>query len=84
MAYYRDHPLHPRYRKEVNMNRGERIGAILSMTKTDVQFLDYGTFDGYETCEELGGVASPKLTLDNGTTVWGYQCWWELKPRSNP
>lgn len=58
------------------MDKGARIGAILSMNKDQAEFLGYGIFEGYEACEELDGIASPKLSLDNGNVVWGYQCWW--------
>lgn len=27
-------------------------------------------------CPELGGRSNPKITLDDGTVIWGYQCWW--------
>lgn len=27
-------------------------------------------------CEALGGAGNPKITLDDGTVIWGYQCWW--------
>lgn len=56
------------------MDKGARIGAILSMNKDQVEFLGYGVFEGYEACEALDGVPAPKLKLDNGNVVWGYQC----------
>lgn len=28
-------------------------------------------------CEALGGRGNPKITLDDGSVLWGYQCWWE-------
>lgn len=30
-----------------------------------------------EPAEALGGRPNPKITLDNGTVLWGYECWWD-------
>lgn len=54
---------------------GERIGAILSATNDTVSFLGYGKYVGNEVPPEFP-IENPKLQLDNGQTVWGYQCWW--------
>jgi hypothetical protein len=57
---------------------GARVGALLSMTAVSANVLGYGTYDGdhpppgYEGTE----VKNPKITLDNGSVVWGMECWW--------
>lgn len=28
-------------------------------------------------CPELGGRLNPRIELDNGEVIWGYQCWWD-------
>lgn len=59
---------------------GERIGAILSATETEAKLLGYGVFAGEEIppdgfCHAIK-MKNPKLVLDNGTIVWGQECWW--------
>lgn len=34
-----------------------------------------GWCDETAFCEDLG-YSNPKITLDDGTVIWGYQCWW--------
>lgn len=58
------------------MNKvGDRIGAILSANKSTVYLLGYGTYEGREMISDFP-IPNPKLLLDDGTVVWGYQCWW--------
>ncbi|MFA7637420.1 MAG: hypothetical protein WCX81_06625 [Monoglobales bacterium] len=61
-------------------NKGDRVGAILSADKDEVRLLGYGTYLGDEVppdgfMHEIGH-QNPKIQLDNGDIVWGYQCWW--------
>lgn len=68
------------------MSKKKRVGAIMSATKDAVKFLGYGNYDGDFKptvpvmgipVEELSeGLKNPRITLDNGDTVWGCQCWW--------
>jgi hypothetical protein len=59
---------------------GERVGAILKATNETVHLLGYGVFDGpQELPKELElwpGQINPRITLDNGTVIYGFQCWW--------
>lgn len=55
--------------------QGDRIGAILSAKDNMVKFLGYGVYLGEETPPDLP-IPNPKLQMDNGAIVWGYQCWW--------
>ena len=54
---------------------GERVGAVLSSKDGVVYFLGYGK---YVADVEVEGLASPnpQIRLDDGTYVYGYQCWW--------
>ena len=71
---------------------GDRVGAILSVdpdTKI-VEFLGYGVYEGQFPVEGLAAVIeaftgekadpddilNPRIKLDDGVVVWGYQAWW--------
>lgn len=65
---------------------GDRVGAILSGSEEGIKFLGYGTYVGDEVPEGAAGwmadglrehaVKNPKIELDNGSIVWGCECWW--------
>lgn len=55
---------------------GMRVGAIQDADQQVVNLFGYGVYNGDEPCEMLGGMPNPKITLDNGSVVWGCQCWW--------
>ena len=65
---------------------GTRIGAFYTLTKTRAVMFGYGIFESDEIPPEnilgpmgpayLLGMPVPKLRLDDGTTVWGCECWW--------
>lgn len=70
-------------------NKGDRIGALLSADKANVQLLGYGVYLGDEIPTAQNGKLSepmalgialdkpvPKLQLDNGSIVYGCECWW--------
>ena len=56
------------------MKTGDRVGAISSANDKEVKLYGYGIYEG-DTASPLGH-QNPKIKLDNGKTVWGYQCWW--------
>lgn len=65
---------------------GDRVGAIESANNTEVRLYGYGTYDGdfvpdggdfIGNCFKESASPNPRITLDNGKVVWGYQCWWE-------
>jgi len=65
------------------MEVGTRVGAIASATNENVDFFGYGVYLGEQipTEEEnetfaAFGVPNPKIQLDNGNIVWGFECWW--------
>ena len=57
---------------------GERVGAIMSADAEEVRLFGYGTYQGQEMPpEELGfPILNPKILLDSGDVVWGFECWW--------
>lgn len=68
-------------------NVGERICAVLKADKENVHLIGYGIYAGdYVPGEEAVGVMAnalknakiknPKLVMDDGTVVWGCECWW--------
>jgi hypothetical protein len=65
------------------MEKGARVGAVQSANETTVKLYGYGVYEGEEIPpKEVDeflfeiGLPNPKITLDNGNTVWGGQCWW--------
>ena len=61
------------------VNPGERVGAIESADSLTVRLFGFGTYDGNHPAPNWAptpGLLSPRITLDNGATVWGFQCWW--------
>ena len=64
---------------------GSRVGAILSGGEEGIKFLGYGVYVGDEVPEGAAGlgeelkehaIANPKIELDDGSIVWGCECWW--------
>lgn len=65
---------------------GERVGAVLSKDDKAIYFIGYGTYAGDEVPDEnaVGAgptlrrfeMANPKIVLDDGTVVWGCECYW--------
>lgn len=65
---------------------GDRVGAILSADKDTVKLIGYGTFQGNKVPPEgsagmgsmlhQAGVSNPCIRLDDGSLVFGYECWW--------
>lgn len=62
-----------------SVEKGARIGAVMSMDDQRVLLLGYGVYEGLGQ-PPPGRIASdapnPKMTLDNGDIVWGFECWW--------
>lgn len=54
---------------------GDRVGAIMKADAAEVHLFGYGVYQG-DVLNDYMGVPNPKITLDNGGVVWGYQCWW--------
>lgn len=65
---------------------GERVGAVRDANESVVNLLGYGVYAGEEVPPKgVGlcgidvhdmGLSNPKIVLDNGSVVWGCQCWW--------
>ena len=63
---------------------GSRVGAILSAKEGVVRFFGYGEYVGDEIPPEDTSYITwpnPKIVLDNGEVVWGFQCWWGSEER---
>lgn len=56
------------------MEIGARVGAVLSATDEEVRLLGWGVYEGDQ--ESPLGFPNPRIRLDDGRIVWGYQCWW--------
>ncbi len=68
---------------------GDRIGAIKCMDENTVYLFGFGTYLGDEfppddpsgnrglmALVHKAGIENPKLKMDDGTIVWGCECWW--------
>ncbi len=65
---------------------GLRIGAFYSCDEQTLGLYGYGVYEGDEVPPEgifssegpltLVGIPVPKLRLDDGTVIWGCECWW--------
>lgn len=59
---------------------GERVGAIQKANETSVYLFGYGVYEGNHIPEEgwlhEANIPNPKIVLDDGRSVYGYQCWW--------
>lgn len=63
----------------------KRVGAIMSIKGSDksINVIGYGTLLGEEIPPmnvnkflHMAGVTNPKIKLDDGSIVWGCECWW--------
>ena len=68
-------------------NIGDNVCAILSADKNNVQVIGYGKYLGDEVPDRhvvgplpkalhLASAKNPKLQMEDGTIVWGCECWW--------
>jgi len=70
-------------------NIGDRVGAIRNMDDETAWVFGYGVYDGEEVPPEdekgergmidfvhAANVTNPKLLMDDGTIIWGCECWW--------
>lgn len=68
------------------MDKGTRVGCVLSADENTVKFIGYGTYEGEEVPPEdatgMGAILhelgreNPKIKLDDGGVAWGCECWW--------
>jgi len=63
------------------VNIGDRVGAILSADKETVHLLGYGVYEGKHLPPDFP-IENPKILLDDGSVVWGYQCWWAAEDKT--
>ena len=56
---------------------GDKVIAILDAKDGKVRSFGEGVYDGdMLVSEQLPGIKNPRITLDAGGHVWGYECWW--------
>jgi len=56
---------------------GTRVIACRDADDTTVNVFGHGVYVGDEPCDLLPlPVNNPKIVLDDGTVLWGVQCWW--------
>lgn len=60
-----------------------RVGAMIDSKDNVIRFLGYGTLLGFEIPPKefnddvvFADIPNPKILLDNGDIVWGFECWW--------
>lgn len=54
----------------------KRVIAVRDANKEEINIFGYGEYVGEMPCPELCDIPNPKIVLDNGEVVWGYECWW--------
>lgn len=57
------------------VNVGERVGAIRNIEENTVYLFGFGVYEG-RIHNDVIGFPNPRILLDNGKHVWGFQCWW--------
>lgn len=66
---------------------GDRVGAILEANHKEIKFLGFGVYEGFKIptddviilgiqANTIHKYTNPCIKLDDGSTVWGCQCWW--------
>ena len=53
-----------------------RVVAIRDADEKEINIYGYGECVGNEPCPVLSGIPNPKIVLDDGSVVWGCECWW--------
>lgn len=66
--------------------KGDRVGAISHTEDGKAYFYGYGVYEGDFVPEEAVGampdmlreleIPNPRIKLDNGSVVYGCECWW--------
>lgn len=59
-------------------SKGARVVAIRDSAGGSVNIFGFGTYTGDELPPTGCGVTHPcpRIQLDSGEVVWGFQCWW--------
>lgn len=67
---------------------GSRVIAFqyLESSKREVGLIGYGTYTGdcdvpshYSSILPPNAMCQPRIELDDGTVVWGFECWWGVE-----
>lgn len=57
------------------VNVGDRVLAIRNAGDGKAYIYGYGTYDGEHKPPGFP-IENPRIKLDNGNFIYGYQCWW--------
>ncbi len=69
-------------------NIGDRVGAVYGCKKDSktIEFFGYGTYEGlhipveavgfWADCMRDAKAENPRIRLDDGSCVYGCECWW--------
>lgn len=67
---------------------GERVFAIRNADQDTVYLFGKGVYAGdfpfpvsVTKGVDLGDATNPRIDLDDGTQVWGFECWWGEEAR---
>ena len=66
---------------------GDRVTAVMAANKDTktMRVFGSGVYDGDFLHNVWGAeVLNPRITLDNGKTVWGCECWWGAEDKLIP
>lgn len=58
---------------------GMRVFAMQKADTERIYLFGFGTYEGRHDPEGSKGTIftqNPRIRLDNGEVVWGYECWW--------
>ncbi len=60
---------------------GDRVGAIRDAKGDTANVYGFGVYEGEHPMTIASGsealvIPNPRIKLDNGKTIWGFQCWW--------
>jgi hypothetical protein len=56
---------------------GLRVHVVLSSNDEAVRFLGWGTCEGrFAPFPDDPDWLNPRIRLDSGEVVWGFECWW--------
>lgn len=60
-----------------SVDKGGRVTALLSANSQEIVLLGHGVYEGDQIVpDNAWPFPNPCIKLDDGRTVWGFQCWW--------
>ena len=62
---------------------GTKVVIIQDCRKGGIATGQTGTYEGRFNVEG-SGIANPRIRLQDGSVIWGYECWWNPVSTSGP